>query len=141
VANGLALTCKFHVWHSWEGPETATGAYGTCCKPAHTVHVVNNFNFNFNYIKHHYIQKLIDGMTFAFVSMGTADMLANGLTKALPEPKHTMIFKRCMRAAPSGDYFACIIVNDLIEGLSYYISVNTCTFTVVNGISEYVQLT
>jgi hypothetical protein len=47
VVNGLALTCKLHVWHSWEGPETSTGAYGNCCKPAHTVHVVNNFNFNF----------------------------------------------------------------------------------------------
>jgi hypothetical protein len=46
VANGLALTCKFLVWHSWEGPETTTGAYGNCCKPAHTVHVVNHFNFN-----------------------------------------------------------------------------------------------
>jgi hypothetical protein len=30
-------------------------------------------------------------------------MLANGLTKALPEPKHKMIFKRCMGAALSGD--------------------------------------
>jgi hypothetical protein len=48
VVNGLAMTCKFLVWHSWEGPETATGAYGVWCKPAHTVHVVNNFNFNFN---------------------------------------------------------------------------------------------
>jgi hypothetical protein len=35
------MNCKFLVWHSWEGPETApgaygfwrkTGAYGTCCK-------------------------------------------------------------------------------------------------------------
>jgi hypothetical protein len=49
VVNGLALTCKFHVWHSWEGPETATGAYGIWCKPAHTVHVVNNCNLNFNF--------------------------------------------------------------------------------------------
>jgi hypothetical protein len=49
VVNGLALTCKYHVWHSWEGPETSTGAYGICCKSAHTVHVVNNFNFNFGH--------------------------------------------------------------------------------------------
>jgi hypothetical protein len=49
MINGLALTCKFPVWHSWEGPETATGAYGIWCKPTHTVHVVNNFNFNFNF--------------------------------------------------------------------------------------------
>jgi hypothetical protein len=53
VVNGLALTCKFHVWHCWEGPETTTGAYGNWCKPAHTVHVVNNFNFNFNYSSHY----------------------------------------------------------------------------------------
>jgi hypothetical protein len=44
----MALTCKLPIWHSWEGPETATGAYGNWCKPAHTVNVVNNFNFNFN---------------------------------------------------------------------------------------------
>jgi hypothetical protein len=49
VVNGLAMTCKFPVWHSWEGSETATRAYGIWCKPAHTVHVVNNFNFNFNF--------------------------------------------------------------------------------------------
>jgi hypothetical protein len=32
--------------------------------------------------------------------VGTTDMLAYALTKALPEAKHTMIFKRCMGAAP-----------------------------------------
>jgi hypothetical protein len=52
VVNCLALTCKFLVCHCWEGPKTATGAYGTCCKPAHTVHVVINFNFNFNTTVH-----------------------------------------------------------------------------------------
>jgi hypothetical protein len=41
--NGLTLTCKFLEWHCWESQETTTGAYGTCCKPAHTVHVVSNF--------------------------------------------------------------------------------------------------
>jgi hypothetical protein len=48
VLSGLALTCEFPTWHSWEGPETAAGAYGNYCKPAHTVHVVNIFNLNFN---------------------------------------------------------------------------------------------
>jgi hypothetical protein len=51
-------------------------------------------------IKHHYIQ---DAKTIAVISVGTLDMLGDGLTTALPEPKHTMIFKRCMGAAPSGD--------------------------------------
>jgi hypothetical protein len=50
------------------------------------------------------------------VSVGTTDMLANGLTEALPEPKHTMNFRRCMGASPSGDLFAHINANDL-EGL------------------------
>jgi hypothetical protein len=50
VVNGLALTCEFPIWHSWEGPETATGAYENCCKPAHAVHFVNNFSFNFNLV-------------------------------------------------------------------------------------------
>jgi hypothetical protein len=54
-------------------------------------------------IKHHYIRELVDAKTVAIVSVGTSDMLADGMTKALPEPKHTMIFKRCMGAAPSGD--------------------------------------
>jgi hypothetical protein len=54
-------------------------------------------------IKHHYIRELVDAKRVAVVSVGTADMLADGLTKALPEPKHSMIFKRCMGAAPSED--------------------------------------
>jgi hypothetical protein len=54
-------------------------------------------------IKHHYIRELVDAKTVAVVSMGTADMLADGLTKALPEPKHGMIFRRCIGAAPSED--------------------------------------
>jgi hypothetical protein len=49
-------------------------------------------------IKHHYIRELVDAKTIAVVFVGTAYMLANGLTKALPEPKHSMIFNRCMRA-------------------------------------------
>jgi hypothetical protein len=54
-------------------------------------------------IKHHYIRDMADARTIAVVSMGTTDMLANGQTKALPEPTHTMIFMRCMGAASSGD--------------------------------------
>jgi hypothetical protein len=54
-------------------------------------------------IKHHYIRELVDAKTLAVVSVGTADMLADGLTKALPEPKHRIIFMRCMRAAPGED--------------------------------------
>jgi hypothetical protein len=54
-------------------------------------------------IKHHYIRELVDAKTVAVVSVGTADMLADGLTKALPEPQHRMIFGRCMGAAPSED--------------------------------------
>jgi hypothetical protein len=54
-------------------------------------------------IKHHYIRELVDAKKVAAISMGTTYMLADGLTKALPEPKHTMIFMRCMRAVPSGD--------------------------------------
>jgi hypothetical protein len=64
------------------------------------------------YVKHHYIRELVDARTVAVAYVGTADMMAGGLTKALPEPKHTMIFipkhtmifMRCMRAAaPSED--------------------------------------
>jgi hypothetical protein len=52
-------------------------------------------------IKHHYTRELVDAKTVALVSVGTTNMLADGLTKALPEPKQTMIFKRCMGVKPS----------------------------------------
>jgi hypothetical protein len=53
-------------------------------------------------IKHLYIRReVVDARTIAVVSAGTDDMLADGQTKALPEPKHTMILRRCMRAASS----------------------------------------
>jgi hypothetical protein len=54
-------------------------------------------------IKHHYIRELVNAKTIAVILVGTSDMLADRLTKALPEPKHKMIFKRYMGAAPSGD--------------------------------------
>jgi hypothetical protein len=54
-------------------------------------------------INHYYIRDLVDARTIAVVSMSTTDMLLDGLTKALLEPKHTMIVMRCMGAAPSGD--------------------------------------
>jgi hypothetical protein len=52
-------------------------------------------------IKHHYIREHVDAKTVAVISVGMSDMLTDSLTKALPKPKHTMIFKRCMGAAPS----------------------------------------
>jgi hypothetical protein len=54
-------------------------------------------------IKHHYIRELVNTRTVAVVTVGTADMLANGLKKVSPEPKHAMIIMRGMEAAPSGD--------------------------------------
>jgi hypothetical protein len=70
-------------------------------------------------IKHHYRPWLVDAnkALVAVVSMSMADMLAYGLTNALPELKHTMIFRRCMGAAVSVGYFVDITTNDL-EG--YY---------------------
>jgi hypothetical protein len=35
-------------------------------------------------IKHHYIREVVDAKTFATVSVGTLDMMAYGLTMALP---------------------------------------------------------
>jgi hypothetical protein len=59
----------------------------------------------------------VDAKTFVVVSVSIADMLAYGMMKALPEPRHTMILRRKMRAVPNGDYFACIITANDIEGL------------------------
>jgi hypothetical protein len=53
--------------------------------------------------KHNYIRELMDAKTVAVVSVGTTNMLADGLTKVLPKPKHTMIFKRGMGSMPSGE--------------------------------------
>ena len=50
-------------------------------------------------VKHHYIRELVAAKTVAVALVGTADMLADALTKALLEPKHIMIFRRCMGAA------------------------------------------
>jgi hypothetical protein len=48
-------------------------------------------------IHHHYIIELVDARTIAVISIPNSDMLiANGLTKALPQPKHTMMSKRCL---------------------------------------------
>jgi hypothetical protein len=55
------------------------------------------------HIKHHYIRELVDAKRVAVVLVGTANMMVDGLTKALPEPKHIMILMRCMGAAPSED--------------------------------------
>jgi hypothetical protein len=52
-------------------------------------------------IKHHYSRELVDAKIVALVSVGTTNMMADGLTKALPDPKHAMIFKLCMGAKPS----------------------------------------
>jgi hypothetical protein len=54
-------------------------------------------------IKHNYIRELVDTKIAAVVSVGTTDLLPDGLTKALLEPKYTMTFRRCMGATPSGD--------------------------------------
>jgi hypothetical protein len=53
-------------------------------------------------IKHHHIQELVDVKNAVVVSVGTTYMRADALTKAMPEPKHTKIFKRCTEAKPSG---------------------------------------
>jgi hypothetical protein len=45
-------------------------------------------------IKHHNIREIVDAKTIAVVLLGTTDMLADGLTKALPVPKHTLILRR-----------------------------------------------
>ena len=49
-------------------------------------------------INHRYTRELVDAKTIEVVLVDTTNMLAYGLTKALPEPKHTMIFKRCTAA-------------------------------------------
>jgi hypothetical protein len=53
-------------------------------------------------IKYHYIWEMMHARAVAVVFVGKAYMMANGLTKAPPEPEHTIIFKGCMGAAPSG---------------------------------------
>jgi hypothetical protein len=69
---------------------------------ANNDHVVSNIKKHID-IKHHYIRELVDAMTLAVKLVCTTYMLAGGLTKARPKPKHTMIFMRCMGTAPSGD--------------------------------------
>jgi hypothetical protein len=46
-------------------------------------------------------KELVDAHTIAVVSIPTSDMLADGVTKAFLQPKHTMLFKRCLGSIPS----------------------------------------
>jgi hypothetical protein len=46
-------------------------------------------------IRHHYTRELVDARTIAVISIPTSDLLPDGLTKALPQPKHAMLFKWC----------------------------------------------
>jgi hypothetical protein len=47
-------------------------------------------------IHHYYTKELVDARTIAVLSIPTSDMLVDGLTKALPQPMHTMLFQRCL---------------------------------------------
>eukprot|EP00873_Tetraselmis_striata_P018760 jgi/Tetstr1/439024/TSEL_027516.t1 len=47
-------------------------------------------------IKHHYTRDLVDAGTISVTPIATTKMLADGLTKALPEPTHTLLFRQCM---------------------------------------------
>jgi hypothetical protein len=47
-------------------------------------------------IRHHYTRELVNARTIAVISISTSYILADALTKALPQPKHTMLFKRCL---------------------------------------------
>jgi hypothetical protein len=40
-------------------------------------------------IRHHYTSELVDARTIAVISIPTSDLLADGLTKALPHPSTT----------------------------------------------------
>jgi hypothetical protein len=82
VVHGLALTCKFPVWHSGEGPETAADASGFLVeKPAHTVHVNFNFNFNFNW---HFLKDHVEQGTIKLRYLPIDEMVADMFTKPLP---------------------------------------------------------
>jgi kynurenine formamidase len=47
-------------------------------------------------IRHHFTRGLVNVRTIAVISIPTSDMLTDGLTKALPQPKHTILFKLCL---------------------------------------------
>jgi hypothetical protein len=59
-------------------------------------------------IKHHYIRELVNANSVVVVSVGTTDMLADGVTKALPEPKHRMIFKLALHGSGAKWRLVCL---------------------------------
>jgi hypothetical protein len=71
-------------------------------------------------VRHHYTRELVDARITAVISIPTSDMLTDGITKALPQCKHTILFKRCV-----GSYAWNMMVNDL-ERISQYIGTCTC---------------
>jgi hypothetical protein len=50
-------------------------------------------------IRHPCTKKLVDARAIAVISISTSYMLADGLTKALPQSKHTMLVKRCLESS------------------------------------------
>jgi hypothetical protein len=74
VVHGLALACKFHVWHSWEGQETTTGAFGFWCKTGAYCTCCKQFQFQFP------IALIIDGIdisTTAIVSISMSQHITS----------------------------------------------------------------
>jgi hypothetical protein len=47
-------------------------------------------------IRHHCTKELVDVQAIAVTYIPTSDMHADALTKALLQPKHTMLFKLCL---------------------------------------------
>jgi hypothetical protein len=47
-------------------------------------------------ICHFYTGEPVDARTIAAISIPASDMLADGLTKAFPQPKHAMLFKHSL---------------------------------------------
>jgi hypothetical protein len=57
-----------------------------------------SFMTKHNDIRNHCTKEFVDAKTINVVSIPTTKMLADGLTKALPEAKHTMMLRSCMGA-------------------------------------------
>jgi hypothetical protein len=48
-------------------------------------------------IRHYYYtREPVDARTMAVVSIPTSNIMDDGIIKALPQPKHTMLFNRCL---------------------------------------------
>jgi hypothetical protein len=82
------------VHHCQHGPTTVYEDNACAVKLMNNLmasHMAKHIDF-----RNYYTREVVDARTIVVISLPTSDMLGDGVTKALLQPKHTMLIKRCL---------------------------------------------